>query len=81
MRLRLPSLAPRLASPVVDATLALVFFDPVLAGGDDLRGGLYSLATPLASMSSETVGSSPRISRNWEGVPFGEASLSPLFMY
>jgi hypothetical protein len=41
--------------------------------------GLYNLATPLASKSSVTVGSSPRMRRNCEGAPSGEASLSPLF--
>ena len=79
--LRLPSLAPRFASPVVDATLELFFFGAVAVGGDERRPGLYNLATPLASRSSVTVGSRFRIRRNCEGVPFGEASLSPLFMY
>ena len=77
----LPSLAPRFASPVVDATLALFFFDEVAAGGDERLLGLYNLATPLARRSSDTVGSRLRMSRNCEGAPFGEASLSPLFKY
>lgn len=79
-RRRLPSLAPRLASPVVDATFELPFLEIDAAGGDDRREGLYNLATPFASRSSLTVGSRPRKSKNWEGVPFGEASLSPLFI-
>ena len=75
-RRSVPSLAPRLASPVVDATLA-----PFLLTGCLVRlfesDGLYSFATPLAKSSSVTEGSSPRRSRNCDGVLFGEASLSP----
>lgn len=65
---------------MVDATFELPFLEIDAAGGDDRREGLYSLATPFASRSSLTVGSRPRKSKNWEGVPFGEASLSPLFI-
>lgn len=60
---KLPSFAPRFASPVVDATFALLFFDEV-EGGDCRRLGLYSLAMPFASKSSVTVGSRPRMRRN-----------------
>ena len=74
---RVPSLAPRFASPVVDATLA-PFFAGVSSRWLVDEIGLFSFETPLTSSSSDTEGSKPRNKRNCEGWLSGEASLSPV---
>ena len=75
-RRKVPSLAPRFPSPVVEATFApffvLAWISVVL-----FAVGLNSFETPLASSSSETDGSRPRSNMNCEGTSSGDASLSP----
>lgn len=39
---------------------------------------MNSFATPLTNNSSVTDGSSPRKSKNWDGMLSGDASLSPV---
>lgn len=76
-RRRVPSLAPRLASPVVEATLALFLgFD--VCGLTKVDDGLNNFATPFAKSSSVTLDSNPRRRRNCEGALSGDASLSPV---
>lgn len=70
------SLAPKLESPVVDATLP--FFADCWADCEADPEGLLSLAAPFAKSSSVTESSRPRKRRNCEGTLSGAASLSPI---